>query len=80
MNFTLPPDLEQYIRDQLAAGKFPSAREVISEALRRMRAYDQKIADLRREIAIGIEQADQGLVTEFNEVTLDRVKNKARQQ
>lgn len=79
MNITLTPDSEQYLREQLAAGKFPSPDEVISEALRRMRLYDQKMDELRRDIDVGIEQADQGLATEFNEATLDRVKAKARQ-
>lgn len=80
MNISLPPDSELYLREQLASGKFPSADEVVAEALRRMREYDQKMDELRRDIAIGIEQADQGLASEFNEATLDRVKAKARQQ
>jgi len=79
MNITLTPDSEQYLREQLASGRFPSPDDVISEALRRMRAYDEKMNDLRRDIAIGIEQADQGLAVEFNEATLDRIKTKARQ-
>jgi putative addiction module CopG family antidote len=80
MNITLTPDSEQYLREQLASGKFPSPDDVIAEALRRMRAYDQKMDELRRDIAAGIEQADQGLATEFTEATLERVKTKARQQ
>ncbi len=80
MNITLTPDSEQYLREQLASGKFPSPDDVISEALRRMRAYDQKMDELRRDIAVGIEQADQGLAAEFTEATLERVKTKARQQ
>jgi hypothetical protein len=36
--------------------------------------------ELCRDITIGIEQADQGLATDFNEATLDRAKAKARQQ
>ena len=80
MNITLTPDSERYLRDQLAAGKFPSADDVISEALRRMREHELKLDELRREIAIGIDELDQGLATEFNEATLARVKAKARQQ
>jgi antitoxin ParD1/3/4 len=78
MNIILTPDSEQYLRDQLAAGKFPSADAVVSEALRRMRDDEQKLEALRREIAIGIEQADLGLAVEFNEATLERVKAKGR--
>ena len=80
MNITLTPDSEHYLREQIASGKFPTADEVVAEALRRMREYDQMKDALRRDVAFGIEQADQGLATEFNEATLDRVKSKARQQ
>jgi antitoxin ParD1/3/4 len=79
MNINLTPDSEQYLREQLASGKFPSADEAISEALRRMRDYEQKVEELRREIAVGIDQADRGLAVEFNEATLERAKVKARQ-
>jgi putative addiction module CopG family antidote len=78
MNITLTPDSEQYLRDQLAAGRFPSADAAVSEALRRMRDYDRKMDELRRDGVIGIEQADQGLAVEFNEATIERVKAKAR--
>jgi len=80
MNITLTPDSEQYLREQLAAGKFPSVDAAVSEALRLMREHDQKLAELRREIAIGIEQADKGLASEFNEEAVARVKARARQQ
>jgi antitoxin ParD1/3/4 len=79
MNITLTPDSEQYLREQLAAGKFPSADAAVSEALRRMREYDSKMDELRRDITVGVEQADQGLVADFTEATLERVKLKARQ-
>jgi antitoxin ParD1/3/4 len=80
MNITLTPDSERYLRDQLAAGKFPSADDVISEALRRMRDHEQKLDELRRDFALGIAQADQGLTPDFNEGTVERVKAKARQK
>jgi putative addiction module CopG family antidote len=78
MNITLTPDSERYLRDQLAAGKFPSADAVVSEALCRMRDHEQKLEALRREIVLGIEQADQGLAVEFDEASLDRIRVKGR--
>jgi antitoxin ParD1/3/4 len=79
MNIALTPDSEQYLREQLASGKYPSAEDVIAEALRRMRDDDRKMDDLRRDIAIGIEEADRGLTSEFNEATLERVKSRVKQ-
>ena len=80
MNITLTSESEQYLREQLAAGKFSSPDAVVSEALCRMRDYERKLDELRREIAIGIEQADQGMTTPFNEATLEEIKITARQQ
>lgn len=80
MNITLTPDSEQYVREQLAAGKFPSADAAVSEAIRRVREYDRRMEELRHDIAIGIAECDQGLATPFNEATLEEVKAIARQQ
>ena len=80
MNITLTPDSEQYLREQLAAGRFPSADAAVSEALLRMREYDRKLEELRSEIAIGIKECDQGLATPFDEATLEEIKAAARLQ
>jgi antitoxin ParD1/3/4 len=80
MNITLTPDSEQYLREQLAAGKYPSADAAVSEAILRMREYDRKMDEPRREIAIGIEEADQGLTSEFNQATVERIKARGRQK
>jgi antitoxin ParD1/3/4 len=80
MNITLTPDSEQFLQDQLATGKFESADAIVVEALRRMREYDEKMAELRRDVAAGIEQADEGLATDFTEATLERIKSKAKQR
>jgi antitoxin ParD1/3/4 len=79
MNITLAPDSEAYLQEQLAAGKFPSADVLVSEALRLMRDHERKLDELRRDIAVGIAQADQGLLTAFDESLLEKVKARARQ-
>lgn len=80
MNVTLPRESEQYVQEQVASGRFLSPDEVVSEALRRMREQDEKLAQLARDIAIGVEQADRGLAVTFDEATLQRVKAAARQR
>jgi len=80
MNITLTQDSEQYLREQLAAGKSPSADAAVSAAILRMREYDRKMEELRREIAIGIAECDQGLTIEFDEAVLEEVKAAGRQQ
>jgi antitoxin ParD1/3/4 len=77
MNITLDADWEQYVRKQIDAGKYPSADGVVHEALRIMREREQSIDELRRAIAVGIDQADQGLAVEFDDAALARIKTKA---
>jgi hypothetical protein len=53
--------------------------DTVPNQVRRMRDYDLKLDELRRDIAIGVEQADQGFAVEFTETTLERIKANARQ-
>jgi antitoxin ParD1/3/4 len=82
MNLSLPPDLEQFVHQKVESGKYPTANDVIREGLRLLRERDednQKLEELRREIAIGIEQIEQGKVAPFSaRETLARLR-KARQ-
>ena len=64
MNVSLTPELETYIQAKVTSGRYSSASEVMREALRLLQDHDQlqaiKLDALRKEIAIGIEQADRG--------------------
>jgi antitoxin ParD1/3/4 len=64
LNVSLTPELDAFVADRVASGRFLTASEVVSEALRLLEAREQMreaaLADLRREIAIGLEQAKRG--------------------
>jgi antitoxin ParD1/3/4 len=66
MSVSLTPELEQFIHEKVRSGSYLSASEVVREGLRlleeRERLYQTKLAKLQQEIAIGIEQSDQGEV------------------
>ena len=66
MNVSLTPELEQYVHSKIKSGRYLSAREVVREALRLLEDRDQlreiRLATLQKEIAINIEQSDQGEV------------------
>ena len=65
MNLSLPPDLEQFVNQKVESGKYPTADDVIHEGLRLLQERDEadrKREDLRREIAVGIVQIEQGKV------------------
>ena len=64
MNVSLTPELEQLVSDKVKSGLYNSASEVVREALRLMKEQDAlkayRLEELRREIAVGIAQADRG--------------------
>ena len=67
MNVSLTPELEQYVNGKVQSGLYHSASEVIREGLRLLREKDEvhqrKLQALRRDIQIGIDQADRGQVS-----------------
>ena len=84
MNVSLTPELEQYVNGKVQSGMYHTASEVIREGLRllkeREELHQQKLAELRREIQIGIDQANQGQVSPFNEAALDEVQTRGRKR
>jgi antitoxin ParD1/3/4 len=64
MNVSLTPELEKFVQSKVKSGRYLSASEVIREALRlleeRDRLYQARLADLQKEITIGIESAERG--------------------
>ena len=79
MMIHLSAENEQYVRSLVQGGQFTSEDEVIDEALRLFQERDElaKLAELRREIAIGIEQADSGELAPFDpHATLTRIRSR----
>jgi antitoxin ParD1/3/4 len=58
MNVNLPPQLEAMVKAKVASGRYTSASEVVSEALRLMKQQDQltllQFEQLRRDIQVGL--------------------------
>jgi antitoxin ParD1/3/4 len=81
MNVSLTPELEQLVHQKVQSGRYLSASEVVREGLRLLEERDQlrelKLDELRKFIAIGIEQADRGEVGPLDvDATLARVRNR----
>ena len=64
ITIALPAELEELVNAKIQSGQYHSAGEVIREGLRLLEEKDTlrqiKLEQLRRDIAIGIEQADRG--------------------
>lgn len=68
----LPPDLQQFVQDQLTQGKYPSESEVVCDAVRLLRDREQHLSALRAELHRGVEQLEQGDAIEIgSKVELD---------
>jgi len=64
MNISLTTELEQFIKSQVASGKYTSSEEVIIAGIRlleeRERIYKSRFKELERKIMIGVEQLERG--------------------
>jgi len=83
MNVNLGPTLDKFVADLVRTGLYQSQSEVLREALRLLKERDHArkiaIARLRREIAIGVEQADRGDVVEASEVFAE-IRKRSKQR
>ncbi|MHC5827389.1 MAG: type II toxin-antitoxin system ParD family antitoxin [Nostoc sp.] len=72
MNISLTPELEQFVESTVKRGRYSSAFEVVSAALRLLEEREierlVKLEELRKEIAIGIGDSDCGDVFDGEEV------------
>ena len=83
MNVSLTPELEQLIHKKVETGLYLSASEVVREALRLLEERDKlqamKFEEVRREIQIGIDQADRGEVAPLDvQGSLAQVRSRRR--
>ncbi len=68
MSITLPPQLEKLIQEKIKSGAYHSPDEVILESLRLLDERDRKLAALRADIQVGIDQAERGEVVDGDTV------------
>ncbi|NER24535.1 MAG: type II toxin-antitoxin system ParD family antitoxin [Symploca sp. SIO1C2] len=83
MPVTLPPELEQFIQNQVASGKYASVDEVFLAGIKlleeRERLYQGRFEELRREIMVGVEEANRGELFEA-ETVITRLQEKLQQR
>jgi putative addiction module CopG family antidote len=59
-NFSLPPDMEQFVQQSIAAGKYANEQEVVADALRLLRDADLRHEHLRVQINDALAGVDRG--------------------
>ncbi len=79
MHVSLTPTLEKMIQEKVDSGLYNSASEVIREALRilyeREQYQQRRIAELRKEIQIGLDDVEAGRVID-GETAMNRLKQR----
>jgi antitoxin ParD1/3/4 len=84
MNISLTKEFENYVSQKVESGMYHSASEVIRDGLRLMKERDElhqsRLAELRKDIAVGVDQADRGQVQPFDENIAARVKARGRKR
>jgi antitoxin ParD1/3/4 len=74
MTLKLRADIEHIVKEKVKSGQYKSleeaANEMIEAAHKQETLSDQDIEELRREVALGIDEADRG---EFSELTIDQI-------
>ena len=84
MNVNLGPVLDTFIADLLKSGMYQSQSEVVREGLRLLKEREDlkhlRLAELRKEISIGVDQADRGEFVDGAEAFAEIRKRDAKQK
>jgi antitoxin ParD1/3/4 len=81
MELAVSRELQQIVREKVESGDYASADDLLREALQllddrdRLRAW--KLEELRKEIAVGIQQAEQGMVAPLD---MDAIRTKVAER
>ena len=81
MNVSLTPELERLVNKKVQSGMYSSASEVVREALRLLKEQEElrrrRLEELRREVGIGLEQANRGEVAPLD---IAKIKSRLRKR
>jgi antitoxin ParD1/3/4 len=72
VNVSLPPDLDRFLKELVAAGRYNSPEEAICVGLRLLQDREEisrlRTEELQKAVAIGVEQANRGELIDGEEV------------
>jgi putative addiction module CopG family antidote len=69
---SFPPELEQFVAQQVAAGNYPSEQELVVSAVRVLRDVQARQRQFEDDIRVGMEQLERGEFNEYDEASLRR--------
>ncbi len=60
LNISLPEALKKHVQKRVAEGAFSNASDFVRALIRLDKEREEKLAALRRDVAVGVEQLDRG--------------------
>jgi antitoxin ParD1/3/4 len=60
MTITLSGEVENLVNERVRSGAYASVHEVIHTSLRLLKAYEERIAELKQDIQAGVDAIQQG--------------------
>lgn len=60
LNISLPEALKEHVQKRVAEGAFSNASDFVRALIRLDKEQQEKLAALRRDVAVGIDQLDRG--------------------
>ena len=83
MNVSLTPELEKYVADKIASGRYTSASEVVREALRLLereeKSREEQLDEFNRELRARLDSLDRGEYVTAEE-SLRRIREKSAER
>jgi len=70
MPTSIPPEIEQYVAQVVATGRYDSPEQVVREAFRLLQERERQFDALRAEVKKGFDQLDRGEGIELDEAGL----------
>jgi len=84
LNVSLTPQQEARIRERVSSGEYISASEVVRAALRLLEQQEEmrklQLDELRREVMVGVAQAEAGDVETLDAAAIESVKRRGRER
>ena len=78
MHINLSPEMETFIKGQVASGSYGNATEVIRDAIRRMQAEETRLHAWQAALKKGDDELDAGQSVPYNAATLDDITTSAK--
>jgi len=75
-----PPELEQFVAEQVAAGNYQSEQELVVSAVRVLRDVQAKHQAFYEDVRLGMEQLEHGDVTEYDEAEFRQLFEELKQR